>query len=66
MNKKVFNHRSWTHWAGYLAIILPEVIAWMPTIEGTVDPEIYIRVTQALGLVMILLRNKTTTPIDQR
>lgn len=66
MNPTVFNANSRSHWAGYFVIFIFALNSWMPGVEGLIPAEWYQWIIQILGLVIIILRNITSTPITQR
>ena len=58
---------SWTVWAGGLLLVLPELLdAVAPIITETWGADAWRRVVQIAGVVMILLRAKTTVPLPER
>jgi hypothetical protein len=58
---------SWTVWAGTVMVALPEIIPMIgPELEALLTPDAYRRAMQVLGIMVILLRVKTTTSLKDR
>lgn len=53
--------KSWTMWSGALLVALPELMtAAEPLLTETMGPEGWKRVVQVVGIVVVVLRLKTT------
>lgn len=53
--------KSWTAWTGVLLVALPELMtAAEPLLTETMGPEGWKRVVQVVGIVVVVLRLKTT------
>ena len=59
--------RSWTTWVGSLIVVMPQLLdALAPLVTETWGPEVWKRTLQIVGVVMILLRVKTTESIPDK
>lgn len=59
--------KSWTAWFGTLLIALPDLLPLvMPELEKLLTPTAFTRTTQIIGLIVILLRVKTTTSVIEK
>jgi hypothetical protein len=58
---------SWTVRAGGLLVVLPELMeALAPLVTEQWGAEVWKRFVQVIGVLMILLRAKTTQPLPER
>lgn len=59
--------KSWTAWTGVLLAGGPEILdALAPLVSEQWGPDVWKRVLQVSGVVMILLRLKTTQPVPEK
>lgn len=59
--------KSWTVWAGVLVFALPDLWPLLrPELEALFGPIPTERLAHIIGIVMILIRIKTTMPIPER
>jgi len=59
--------RSWTAWFGALLVAGPEILPMlMPPFKELLTVDNYNRMIQAVGIIVILLRVKTTSSIQQK
>lgn len=59
--------KSWTNWFGALLIAAPDIIpAIMPNLQELLTADSYKRVVQVAGIIVILLRVKTTTSLAEK
>ena len=59
--------KSWTTWFGAFLVAAPEVLpALLPHFEEILTPDSYKRVSQIIGIIVILLRVKTTSSLQQK
>lgn len=66
ISKKVFNRKSKTHWFNAAATVTGAAMIYLPGLEGVISPEIFPWVLAGFGIGNHVLRNITTTPIDQK
>lgn len=66
MNKKVFNPKSKTHQATAITALVAAAIQFAPDIKELIEPEHYAIGMFVLSVIFHVLRNVTTTPIDQK
>ena len=62
----MINPRSKTHSAAMLIGIIGGLQTFLPTVQQFIDPEIYGPSLVAIGIIMIVLRNVTTRPINMK
>lgn len=58
--------QSKTMYFGMAVTVLGGLQVFLPSIEAFVKPELYGQLTAAIGLVIMLLRTVTTTPISSK
>lgn len=59
--------RSWTNWFGAFLIAAPELLPQLlPQAEQLLTPDHYMRLVQWIGIVVIVLRFKTTQSVSQK
>lgn len=59
--------RSWTMWLGGLLVVLPELMnALAPIVTAQWGADVWQRVMQLVGVVVILLRIKTVESIPEK
>jgi hypothetical protein len=59
--------RSWTMWSGALLVVLPELMdAAAPLVTETMGPEAWRRVVQVIGIVVVILRIRTTQSLPEK
>ena len=64
--KKVFNPRSRQHWFGVALGIAGGLLSTLPSVREFIPEQAYGLAFVALSVAVIVLRNITKTPIDQR
>ena len=59
--------KSWTAWFGAFLVAAPDILPQIaPQLEDLFTPNIYKRATQVIGILVILLRIKTTTSLPEK
>ena len=59
--------KSWTTWFGAVLVAGPELLpALMPHFKELLTPDTYSRAVQVVGIVVMLLRVKTTTSLAEK
>lgn len=59
--------RSWMIWLGAVAFALPDLLPLIsPQLEQLMDANAYKRTIQVLGILVIVLRVKTTTSLKDK
>ncbi len=59
--------KSMTVWLGGLLVALPELVPLLaPHLQEMLTPDLYKRVMQVFGLLVILVRFRTTQPLSQK
>ena len=59
--------KSWTVWLGSALVALPELVPLLaPHLQDMLTPDLYKRVMQIFGLLVILVRFRTTQPLSAK
>lgn len=59
--------KSWTVWLGGFLVALPELLPLLdPAIKDMLDADTYRRVMQIAGIAVILVRFRTTQPLNEK
>ena len=58
--------KSKTVWFGVAIFALGQIQSFLPSIEQFISPDIYGQLTSAIGIIIIILRSITTTPISNK
>jgi hypothetical protein len=57
--------KSWTVWFGGLLLVLPDLLpALLPQLQETLSANTYKRVANVIGIIVIMLRFKTTQSLQ--
>ena len=58
--------KSKTVWFGIAIVALGQIHSFLPSIEQFISPDLYGQLTSAIGIIIIILRSITTTPISNK
>ncbi len=62
----MINIKSKTHNAGALIAIFGALQMFLPEIQEFIPPDLYGAIFAGIGVAVVILRNMTTMPIDQK
>jgi|GEM_PF-3629008 len=66
ISKKILNTNSKTHKFGYLIGVFGGLLSFLPAAKEFISPELYGYIFMGVSVAVIVLRNVTTTAIEEK